>query len=218
MFPLPLHIYFELAAAITALACLPALKHTKLIWFVPYLLFIVSVELLARFLYHELHQPNAWLYNLSVPVEYCFYLYMLSHIFTRKIFIIASLLFGSYFLLYWLYGLIFVTGFASFNQKLFVAGSTGCMLFSILSFIELYQSDNPRNIYLTPEFWIITGIFLFNSGEFVYDLFSEFAQQHMMQQSARAFMFINHSLINVLYSTYIISFLCQKIYGISKKA
>src|SRR5688500_16270722 len=73
MFPLPIHIYFEIAALATSIIFWYKLRHTKLSWLLPFLIFIVVVELTGRYIRKELHQPNAWLYNISVPIEFLFY-------------------------------------------------------------------------------------------------------------------------------------------------
>src|SRR5215213_9009896 len=72
MFPIPLHIYFELAALTLSIIFWKRINQGPLKWFFPYLVLIVAVELTGRYIRRELHQPNVWLYNLSIPLEYLF--------------------------------------------------------------------------------------------------------------------------------------------------
>src|SRR6187402_3564328 len=76
MLPLPIHIYFEIAALLTSFLLWRSLQSSRLRWFLPFLLIICLVELTGRYLARVLHQPNAWLYNLSVPLEYLFYCFV----------------------------------------------------------------------------------------------------------------------------------------------
>lgn len=218
MFPLPMHMYVELAAWLISLLCWRALTTTQLIWFVPYLTFIVLVELTARYLYHELQQPNAWLYSFSVPIEYSMYIFALASVYTRKIFSVLALFVLGWLLTYCIYSVIFVTGLTRVNSNIFVAGSTVCSFFAILSFYELYQQTNERGFFTLPMFWITVGILLFNAGEISLNIYTSFASEHGMRNMVSIFAFINHNLINVLYSSFIIAFLCQKIYGTSRRA
>src|SRR5688572_6352391 len=73
MFPLPLNMYFELAAFLTAAILWRSLDRCGLRWFIPFLFIIVVAEFSGRYLYKELKQPNAWVYSFVVPIEYLFY-------------------------------------------------------------------------------------------------------------------------------------------------
>ncbi len=197
--------------------CWRALRTSKLIWFVPYLLFIVSVELIARFLYRELNQPNAWLYNLSIPVEYSFYTFIMYRFYTRKIFVNASYFFIAGLFLYSLINIIFITGLTNVNADIFVIGSIGCLFFSLISLFEIYRQDYELSVFLIPIFWITVGIMLFNAGEIMLNMMQSYLAKTELRNAPNIFAFINHNLINVLYSSFIIAFLCQKIYGTSKR-
>lgn len=217
MFPLPLHIYLELAAAIAAIICLRSPSRTKLGWFIPFLIMIVLVELSARYMTYELQQPNAWLYNLSVPCEYIFYAFIFKESYHSSLFKKLARVFMVAFFIYAIISMVFINGMKFFDMNLLVAGSAFMILFSILYFIDLYNQPGEESIFRTPMFWITTGIFLFNAGEFSYNLLSKLLFDSPFDSRLEIFRSINNRLILVLYSCFIIGFICQKISGKYKK-
>ena len=70
---LPLFYYFEILAFITSAVFLFKANNRSLRWFPFFLFFIVAVEFTAMYIRQVLHQPNVWLYNFSIPVEYLFF-------------------------------------------------------------------------------------------------------------------------------------------------
>jgi hypothetical protein len=218
MFPLPLHIYFEIAALAVSILCWRSLNKTKLRWFIPFLVFIVAVELTARYLSYELRQPNAWLFGLSIPCEYIFYAYVFWSVFQNTWYKKTAVIFVACFLAYSIYSMTLVTGLKFFDMNILVAGNFAMVLLSILYYIELYNSNEPFPVLKNPGFWIISGIFLFNAGEFCYNLLSMLIIDEGFDATLKIFRSINNSLILVLYSSFIIGFVCQKISGTYRKA
>ena len=212
MFPLSYHIYFELAAFLVSLLLWKTLVKTKIIWFVPYLFIIVLVELSARYLYYELKQPNAWIYNLSVPLEFCFYSFIIFLHTTNKLFQTIIKFFIFAFLLFAVYSIVFITGFKSFNRDFLVIGGFFMMLFITIYLGELYREDHENSMWVIPVFWICLGILLFYSGSFSRNLLGWFGPREQFTSAIRILRSINHGLNYVLYSCLIIAFICQKIF------
>jgi hypothetical protein len=217
MFPLPIHIYFELAAFIAGLFCWRSLVKTRLQWLIPFLGIIVLVELTGRYFPYVLKQPNAWLYNLSVPFEYLFYTFIFLLHYNKKINQFIAKGFLLLFSLYVVISLMFITGMYTFNVIFLNIGSLAMIILSILYLLELYFSDEILAIWVHPMFWITIGIFLFNAGEFSYNLLSKYFFDNDFDATLKIFRSINNRLILVLYSCFIIAFLCQKISGTYKK-
>lgn len=218
MFPLPLHIYFEIAAFIVSVLYRRSLSKTGLRWFLPFLLFVVIVELTARYLSYELKQPNAWLFSLSIPCEYCFYALIFWTAFSTNRLKKIALGFIVLFLLYNIYSMIFITGLKFFDMNVLVVGNLAMVVLSILFFIDLYNSSYTQPMFKNPLFWIITGIFLFNAGEFSYNLLSMLIIDEGFDSTLKIFRSVNNSLILLLYSCFIIGFICQKISGTYRRA
>jgi hypothetical protein len=59
-------------------------------------------------------------------------------------------------------------------------------------------------------FWITTGVFLFNAGEFSYNLLSIFFIGKNIDSTLSIFKSINHKLLLVLYSSFVVAFICEK--------
>jgi dipeptide/tripeptide permease len=210
MFPLPLHIYFEIAAFLTSVIFWYKIKHTRLRWFLPFLLFIVVIELYGRYIRKELHQPNAWLYNISVPVEYIFYAFIFWFHFKTKFFQQVTAVFLMLFPVFVLTNIFFIQGFQNFNTNILKAGSFSMILLSCLYFVELLQQEKETRLLKEPMFWIATGVFLFNTGEFFYTLFSDYLIENHLDKARHIFSTINNKLIWVLYTCLAISFLCTE--------
>lgn len=208
MFPLSLNNYFEFLALLCSLIFLKNIRHTPLHWFVPYLLLIVGIELAGRYIRTELHKPNAWLYNFSIPVEYLFFTFIFysfykSH-FDRN-------LAKGFLLLFTVYVIISlgIRGISIFNGTVLIIGSFAMILFSLLYFVELYNRPGIIDLRREPVFWIAIGVLLFNAGEFSYDLLSKFFFKQI-DISAAIFRSINKYLDLLLYLCISISFLWKR--------
>jgi len=209
MFPLSLHNYFEILALTCSVIFWRNIRRTPLQWFVPYLFFIVFVEFLGRYMRTELKISNAWLYNISVPVEYLFLVFIFFLFFKNKI---NRKLSVGFFLLFTLYvtGFLLINDITHFNRNVLIIGSFSLIIFSVLYLIELYNQPGIINLTKHPVFWIAVGVLLFNAGEFSYDLLTKFFFANRMDRGAVIFRSINSYLNLFLYLCISISFLWKK--------
>jgi hypothetical protein len=161
----------------------------------------------GRYLRNELRQPNAWLYNFSIPIEYLFYatLFYLYH--WKRIFKNIALGFIILFTVFVGVNFLF-QGHQKMNTNMLKVGSFCMIVLSCFVFTELLSSERPINYLKEPIFWIATGVFLFNTGEFFYTLFSDYLIQNHLDRPRKIFSSINNKLIWVLYTCLIISMLC----------
>jgi hypothetical protein len=204
MFPLPANIYFEIAAFLTGVIFWYKIKRPRLRLLVPFLFFIVVVEFLGRHISKDLHQSNAWLYNISIPVEYLFYAFLFSNFYKRKFSKSLVKLFLVVFPIWVLINLFFVQGFFEFNTNFLKVGSFCMILLCFLVFVELLMGEELINPFTQPLFWIACGLFLFNAGEFTYNTFSDLMMRKW-QYGKNLFEQINNNLIFVLYTCIIIA-------------
>jgi hypothetical protein len=79
---------------------------------------------------------------------------------------------------------------------------------SCMYFVELQTTNLQVNLIIEPMFWLTTGVFLFNTGEFFYTLFSDYLTRNHLDLTRQIFVSINNKLIWVLYSCITISILC----------
>ena len=210
MFPLSIHIYFEIAALLTSVLFWYKIKDTRLRWLLPFLFFMVAVELYGRYLRKELHQPNAWLYNVSVPIEYLFYTVIFWRHYTTDLFKKIAQTFLILFFAFVLTNLIFIQGFEKFNTNILKVGSFSMIILCCLYFVELLKYEGDIQLLREPMFWIASGVFLFNTGEFFYTLFSDYLIQNHLDRARTIFSTINNKLIWVLYTCLGISIVCMK--------
>lgn len=218
MFPLALHIYFEIGAFLISFFLWRILKKTKLFWFIPFLGFVVCAELTGRYLSRELRQPNAWLYNFVVPVEYIFYCFIfLIHYKKRASKFIAGA-FLVIFPIYVLISLFLMNNVYYFDTNFLLIGSFSMIVFSVAYLLELYGETESPAVWKIPLFWIAIAIFIFNAGEFSYNLLSRYFITDRMDPSLKIFRSINNKLILILYSGFILAFICQMISEKYRKA
>lgn len=84
------------------------------------------------------------------------------------------------------------------------------IILSGLYFVELLSRDDQFGLITEPMFWIAIGVFLFNTGEFFYTLFSDYLIKNHLDRTRKIFSSINNKLIWVLYTCIAISIICIK--------
>lgn len=208
MFPIPLTIIFEFGALVVSIGCYQKIKHTPLKWFIPYLFFLVVIELSAVYMVQVLKLHSTPLYNISIPIEYSFYAYLFyEHLQgpiikkTAKLLVIliptvcaANLLFGQ--------------GFKGFNSTNLLLSSTIVLLLCCAYFVDLFRRDEEISLLREPMFWITTGVLFFNLGELATNLFWQYLLQNTREEYSTLVRLINSSLIYVLYTFISIGILC----------
>ena len=215
MFPLPANIYTEIGAFLTSVICWNHIKSSRLRWLVPFLFLIVFVELSGRYIRKELHESNAWLYNISIPFEYMFYVFLFVPFYNKKIGKLAARFFLIAFPIWVVINIFFVQGFYNFNTNFLKIGSFCMIFFCFLVFLELLLSEEMINPFKQPIFWIASGLFIFNAGEFSYNTFAD-TMMKKWSYGKSLFGQINNNLIFVLYISIIIG-ITSSIWGQKEK-
>lgn len=164
----------------------------------PYLLFIVFIELSGLYIGRELMRPIGWIFNISVPIEYIFfsflyYLHYKNSIY-RKIVKWFLFCFPLFVLIYSV--MEGMNGFRSIYLKI---GSFTMIVFSCLYLADLLRTDTIANPLKIPMFWIASGVLLFNAGEFMSNFLMDLLVADMSRWS-KMFRLVNNNLIVVLYS------------------
>ena len=210
MFPLDPFHYFTIGAFIISVVVLYKFEHKPLRWFIPFLLLMVSTDLTGRYIRRVLHQPNTWLYNISIPIEYIFYVFIIGNLcITRsfkKLIFYSTLLLGIWAVI----NISFIQGPAHLNTNTLKVGSTFMIIFSCLGLVDLFRNDEHKTLLVIPLFWICTGVLFFNAGEFTYLFFLDTFLQNGWDKTAKVFGSINNKLIFVLYTCISIAILCTK--------
>ena len=199
MYPFPLHIWFEIGALITSAICWYWIRKTKLKWFFFFLFCIVCVELVGRYYRKVLHAPNTWLYNFTIPGEYLFFGCIFYLFFRKKRFRQSALLFLVLYPMVVAINLLYA-GTYYLNTVNVIVGTLGIIIFCCLFFYEIFEEEEMVSIIREPMFWIVSGLFLFCTGEFFYNLFFSLIKVQGMTQLRKFSGAINHNLILVLYT------------------
>jgi hypothetical protein len=208
MLPLPFFIYIELAAFIISLLTYNSLKGTAFRPFPFFLLFIVMVELTGTYMAKVLHQQNAWLLNISTTLEFIFYAYIFSQTLRNPAFKKMTLGFIAFFPILVALNMIFIQGFMEFHSYTNALGSVLMVIFCSLFFYELLLNPLEGELHKVPMFWVTTGILFFYLGDLSFDLLYNLLKNDAMGRDL--FKSINNNLILILYSCFIIAFLCQR--------
>ncbi|MCO5936714.1 hypothetical protein NAF17_14315 [Mucilaginibacter sp. RB4R14] len=203
------YLFFELLAFITSVVRYKALKHTRYIYFIPYLFFILIYEYGSIENWFIFKQSNLWITNITLFIFFLFY-----SIFVYGL--IETVKFKE-----WIRRLIVLTIICSAANMAFLQGFWGldtitillqfAILISItcLYFYELMNlTGKELKVLRLPGFWLNTGVLFFCLGQFLF--FSSFA--YMAYLKIYQFSVLHHVVANIanaiLYSFLTISFLC----------
>jgi len=193
---------------ITSLLTFRALKGTAFRLFPFFLLFIVVVELAGDYTGRVLHYKNSWLYNISTTLEFIFYTYIFSCTLRDPAYKKMTLGFMVFFPLLVLLNMTFIQGFTEFHSYTNALGSILVIIFCCLFFYELLLNPLEGQLHKVPMFWVSTGILFFYLGDLSFDLLYNLLKNDAMGRDL--FKSINNNLILILYSCFIIAFLCQR--------
>jgi len=208
MFPLPFFIYFELAAFIISILTWYSLRRTAFRLFPFFLFFIVMVELTGTYIAKTLHEKNAWLLNISTTLEFIFYSYIFSQTLRSPLYKKITVGFMVFFPVLVVLNMVFIQGFSEFHSYTNALGSVLMVIFCCFFFYELLLNPLEGELHKVPMFWVSTGILFFYLGDLSYDLLYNLLKNDAIGRDL--FKSINNNLILILYSCFIIAFLCQR--------
>ena len=203
------YLFFEFLAFITSVIKYKALKHTRYVYFIPYLFFILIYEYGSIQNWFIIKRSNLWISNITLFIFFLFY-----SIFIRGI--IKTERFKE-----WIKRLIVFSTICSAANMAFIQGFWGLDTITVLLqfavligitclyFYELMNYTNKEfRILQIPGFWLNTGLLFFCLGQFLF--YSSFA--YMAYRKVYEFSILHHVVVNIsnviLYSFLTISFLC----------
>ena len=170
MFPLEWYNYAEIGALLVCLFLWPRLRKTDFWMLMPYLAFIVCLELTTRYMGRELKMTIGWIYNFTIPIEILFYAYLFRRQFEslqlRQVthyFMFSLVIFAI------VYNLVIVQD--RFDPIFLKISTFSMIVLSCLYFIDILRREVPVNVLRQPMFWIAVGLIIFNAGELTMSLF-----------------------------------------------
>ena len=211
MFPFPLYFYFEATAFLISIVVLYKFDNKPLHWLLPFLLFVVLTELTGLYYQKVLHRSNIWLYNITIPLEYLFFSFIIGRLCVlnshKKIIFLLTVLYANWAII----NILFIQGYQNLATNNLKVGSILMVIVGAAGMLDLFRNDENHTLLKNPLFWICTGILFFNSGEFIYYFFLDILLKNNWDQFAKVFSLINNNLIYVLFSCLSIAIVCSKI-------
>lgn len=209
---LGVYLYFEIFCLLVAIYCYIQKRNKLLLYFIPFLLLTVTVELIGPVLFANGYK-NYWMYNLFTTFEFLFYSFLF-YIHSKKQGIKKLiLLFIPIFSLVVLLNLLFIQGFnKTFHTYTFLLGSFFIVIFCCLFFYESVLPDKiDQQLSNQPFFWIASGLLIFYLGSVIINALFEFLRSNDLgDEGRRIYRIINTTLNIFLYSSFCIAFfLCR---------
>lgn len=197
----------ESLALIVSIVFWKNIKKGKLKWLPFFFFFILCIELMGSY-FKKVPYANAKLYNITIPLEYLFYLFLF-RIHGNKIVRICSLILGAGLLAVAFY--FFLTKpFQDFHSKVLLFGQASVIVCCCLYVFEKFRVVDDKPLLRDHFFWILTGLLLFNLEDFAYFLLYDMIKANNWDQYDNWFKAINNSLLLLLYLSYIISILVHR--------
>lgn len=206
--------FFEMLSLVIAIFCYKALKQTKMVYFIPFLLLTVVVEFIGYLaIVYEIRGKNYWLYNVFNLIEFLFYAYLFASNFQLKFLRVLAYASMPVLILFSSLNYIYIQGSENFHTYTLLLGSFFMVFFCCCFFYEWVLPEQiTQNLVRQPFFWICVGLLLFYLGSVIINaLFEYLRSSDMIQEGKRIYVFINRSLNIILYTSFSISFLiCRK--------
>lgn len=206
------HIFFESLSLLVALTQFKKLKKSYMFSFIPFLAFVLLVELIASYVVWNGALNNMYLYNFAYPAMIAFYSIILlkfnSNEAQKKLQIVFL---GLYLIPYVGYNVIY-DQWLTFTPSLFAFGSLELIVFSCIYFYHYLRNDYPpEDKEHISGLWIAVGILIFYSGVFiVFSLHKYIVAFNLRIGGIKLHNFIPRVLSIPLYSCFIVSFLIWK--------
>ena len=198
--------YFTLCAFIISIMNFRHLKKSCMSLFPFFLLFILLMDSI------ELILPNdaLLLYNISTAAAFVFYAYTLSLILREAAFKTMTFRFILVYPVLFLFNLFFIQGIARPQSYTMILGSVFMIIFCGLYFYEQLLDPREDHLLKSPGFWISTGILFYYLGTLSYDILFNILQKYTVNTGWKLFINIDNNLTLILYSCFIIAFLCKR--------
>jgi hypothetical protein len=188
----------ELIAAITCTVCLLYKPSATNRWFIWVLWLTILVELTGK-LTIKLLFLHYLVYNIFNGVEFVFYAVFLFRITESREKKAAIKILSSCFLLFFAYNLFFEQGFKAYNSHTVVLSSIILIIFCLLQYFEVINSDNVRYSKWGILF-IISGVFIFYAGTFRIFVSFSYIVNNMPKEITWMYKLIVSNLNIILYS------------------
>lgn len=151
---------------------------------------------------------NIWIYNIYIVPEYLFYFFffylILRNEVKKSIVNLLSLTYGIFSMV----NLFLVQGLDNLNSYTIIVGNIVLILLSILYFNKNLNEKILLPQKSQPTFWISLAVFIFSVGSLPYFIFMNYLIKVNIGMAIALF-YILLILNTLMYSLYLIAFLCS---------
>jgi hypothetical protein len=178
-----------------------------------FLMFIFLIEFFGRFLKHELGKSNNWLYNISIPIEYLYYMYLFflhGQQLLRSTTKFAGLVIICVCIFY-----LLTKPITKLHLPVLVVGEVSTVIVSCAFVYEAFTKDTEmeKSLLRFYFFWIVAGLLLFNLGDVCFFGLYPIIKSNGWDKFDKLFRSINNNLLILLNCCYIISIFIFSKYG-----
>lgn len=206
------YYYFMFLTLMAAIWHYRKYGRTYMALFIPYMAFIIGIELTTLYIKFVLDGKTGWIYNIVTPLENCFYAYIIYQFVGKplyKKFIFYSI---TIFTIGVFCYLIFITGFDDFSPMIISTSSILMVIIACLLFYE-YLNSEDYSIYRnwTAAIWLCVGVMIFYAGiAYCFALYDYILANQLKMFGEKLYVIIPRYLSIILYSCLTISLIVWK--------
>ena len=205
-----LYVYFICFSFLVSLIIYlkPRPKEFYLKLFPPFLLATLIVETYGLYLGSK-NMNNVAFYNFFSAFEFCFYLFVIGSVVTRKLAKQIILILIILYSIFSIINILFIQGINIFHTVSYTVGCLLVALCCIYYFLELFRNPKSENLFYQPTFWICAGLLFYYCCTFpLFALLNHWQNiSPVIQQNFAQIIWI---LNMILYSLFAFAFLCSK--------
>jgi hypothetical protein len=202
---------------ISALLSLKALRPNWPVyyrWFSALLIFVLLAESFAiwwkyyfSFSSHAYTAHNLWIYNVALVPQYLLYMTFYYQVIRSpmvKRWIIAA---GGFYFLFALANSLFFQSIHSVQANVLLVAYAIVILLTVVYFEQVRKDNEIIKLASHPLVWISLGALIFHSGDLPYMISLNYLNRNLKLATA---LYYIHLILNcVMYTLYIIAFLCH---------
>lgn len=155
-------------------------------------------------LFPTIHQSNHWTFNIETVFEFYFFSYFFYQVLKQRNNKKLIIIFVCAYPIVLLLSFLTVQHYYYFHTYTYMLGELYLIVLCLLYFRELYTADEFKKLSTLPEFWIVTGLFIFCVGELPYMVLLNYLNKHFILTSEYFKEYILGSLNIVMYAMFTI--------------
>lgn len=179
-------------------------------YLIPFLLISIFAEAATPLKLIHFTKSNHWFFNLYTTFEFLFYAFLFFQVFHKKVHRTLVLYLTTLGVLGIIVNVLFIQGMNNFHSYSYRLTLLIVIIWSLIYFRSLMQTNLEVALVRIPMFWIATGLFLFSLGIFFYFNAFDYIAYKNLDYSRQLWKIITRSLNVMLYTCFLLSLICQK--------